>query len=50
LIATGRRSGEQVDSFSQRFADDLQRGADDRVVPAGPGALLALLDRRVVDH
>ena len=37
-------AGAHVDGFGERFADDLQRGADDGEVAAGPGGLLALLD------
>ena len=33
-----------VDGLGQRLADDLQGGADDGVVAAGPGGLLPLLD------
>jgi hypothetical protein len=34
--------GAQVGGFGERFADDLQRGADDGVVAAGPGRSLAV--------
>ena len=37
-------SGAHVGRLGERLADDLQGGADDRVVAAGPGGLLALLD------
>ena len=34
----------QVEGLAQRLADDLQRGADDRVVAGRPGGLLTQLD------
>ena len=33
-------AGAQVDCFAELFADDLQRGSNDRVVARGPGTLL----------
>ena len=39
----------QVDGLAQRFADDLQRGADHRIVAGAPGDLLAALDHGEVD-
>ena len=41
--------GAHVHRFGQRLADDLQGGADDCEIAAGPGGLLALLDRVEVD-
>ena len=38
-------TGAHIGGFGERLADDLQRGADDGVIAAGPGRLLALLDR-----
>ncbi len=40
--------GAHVGRFGEHFADNLQRRADDGVVAAGPGGLLALLDRGIV--
>ena len=37
-------SGGEVDGLAQRLADDLQSCADDGVVAAGPGCLLAAFD------
>ena len=37
-----------VHGLGERFADDLQRGADDGEIAAGPRGLLALLDGREV--
>ena len=39
----------QVAGFGERLADDLQRGADDGVVAAGPGQLLAGLEGGEID-
>ena len=41
-------AGAQVHGLGERFADDLQRGADDGEIAAGPRGLLALLDGREV--
>ena len=41
-------AGADVGGLGERLADDLQRRADDGEVAAGPGGLLALLDRREV--
>src|SRR5262249_41259756 len=41
-------AGLDVDRLAQALADDLQRGADDRIVAGRPGRLLALLDGGVV--
>ena len=40
--------GTHVGRFGEHFADNLQSRADDGVVAAGPGGLLALLDRGIV--
>src|SRR6185295_4998498 len=41
-------AGAHVDCFDQRFADDLQGGADHREVAAGPCGLLLRLDDREI--
>ena len=43
-------AGAHIGGFGERFADDLQRGTDDGEVAAGPGGLLALLDRGEIRH
>ena len=40
----------EVERFAQLLADDLQRGADDRIVARGPCALLARLDRLEINR
>ncbi|MGX1105639.1 hypothetical protein AB7M47_004022 [Bradyrhizobium elkanii] len=39
----------QVDRLAEHLADDLERGADDRVVARTPGGLLARLDGGEID-
>jgi hypothetical protein len=47
--ADGTPVAAQIERLAQPFADDLQGGSDDGIVAGRPGAVLAELDRFVVD-
>ena len=43
-------AGADVEGFAELLADDLQRGADDRIVAGGPGRMLTRLHGDEIDH